>query len=174
MAGIKDVAAEAGLSVATVSRVLNGHPSVSEDARRRVTAAVERLGYRPNAVARSLRTDQTRTLVLTSHDQVFLNNVVEETIILRDRTLRYFEGTPRAFEVDERKRRKALSHHSDSKSCSERKWNGGYGEGTRPKSSLKWLEVSSSSCSGSAAAFLAATASHASARRARYLSGRKI
>ena len=52
--------------------------------------------------------DQTRTLVLTSHDQVFLNNVVEETIILRDRTLRYFEGTPRAFEVDERKRRKAL------------------------------------------------------------------
>ena len=52
--------------------------------------------------------DQTRTLVLTSHDQVFLNNVVEETIVLRDRTLRYFEGTPRAFEVDERKRRKAL------------------------------------------------------------------
>ena len=52
--------------------------------------------------------DQTRTLVLTSHDQVFLISVVEETIILRDRTLRYFEGTPRAFEVDERKRRKAL------------------------------------------------------------------
>ncbi|KAH8102112.1 P-loop containing nucleoside triphosphate hydrolase protein [Cristinia sonorae] len=48
-----------------------------------------------------------RTLVLTSHDQVFLNNVVEETIILRDKTLRYFEGTPRAFEIDQRKRRKA-------------------------------------------------------------------
>ena len=51
--------------------------------------------------------DQDRTLVLTSHDQVFLNNVVEETIILRDKTLRYFEGTPRAFDIDCRKRRKA-------------------------------------------------------------------
>ncbi|MEU2756459.1 LacI family DNA-binding transcriptional regulator [Streptomyces sp. ZG43] len=68
MAGIKDVAAAAGLSVATVSRVLNGHPSVSEDARTRVTAAVEGLGYRPNAVARSLRTDQTRTLGLVISD----------------------------------------------------------------------------------------------------------
>ncbi|MGA5767043.1 LacI family DNA-binding transcriptional regulator [Streptomyces pseudogriseolus] len=68
MASIKDVAAEAGLSVATVSRALNGHPSVSEDARRRVFAAVEALGYRPNAVARSLRTDETRTLGLVISD----------------------------------------------------------------------------------------------------------
>ncbi|MER6181457.1 LacI family DNA-binding transcriptional regulator [Streptomyces sp. NPDC001652] len=68
MASIKDVAAEAGVSVATVSRVLNDHPSVSEDARTRVLAAVEALGYRPNAVARSLRTDQTRTLGLVISD----------------------------------------------------------------------------------------------------------
>lgn len=68
MAGIKDVAAEAGVSVATVSRVLNDHPSVSADARARVLAAVETLGYRPNAVARSLRTDQTRTLGLVISD----------------------------------------------------------------------------------------------------------
>ncbi|MEU1278136.1 LacI family DNA-binding transcriptional regulator [Streptomyces sp. NPDC005805] len=68
MAGIKDVAAQAGVSVATVSRVLNGHPSVSPDARARVLAAVEKLGYRPNAVARSLRTDQTRTLGLVISD----------------------------------------------------------------------------------------------------------
>ncbi|CAM5614274.1 LacI family DNA-binding transcriptional regulator [Streptomyces xanthochromogenes] len=68
MAGIKDVAAEAGVSVATVSRVLNAHPSVSEAARARVLAAVETLGYRPNAVARSLRTDQTRTLGLVISD----------------------------------------------------------------------------------------------------------
>jgi LacI family transcriptional regulator len=39
VASIKDVAAEAGVSVATVSRVLNDHPSVSEDARTRVLAA---------------------------------------------------------------------------------------------------------------------------------------
>ncbi|MFJ2911082.1 LacI family DNA-binding transcriptional regulator [Streptomyces sp. NPDC087228] len=68
MASIKDVAAEAGVSVATVSRVLNSHPSVSSDARRRVLAAVDVLGYRPNAVARSLRTDQTRTLGLVISD----------------------------------------------------------------------------------------------------------
>lgn len=68
MAGIKDVAAAAGLSVATVSRALNNHPSVSAEARARVLAAVDALGYRPNAVARSLRTDQTRTLGLVISD----------------------------------------------------------------------------------------------------------
>ncbi|MDX2593517.1 MULTISPECIES: LacI family DNA-binding transcriptional regulator [Streptomyces] len=68
MASIKDVAAAAGVSVATVSRVLNEHPSVSADARQRVMAAVQDLGYRPNAVARSLRTDQTRTLGLVISD----------------------------------------------------------------------------------------------------------
>jgi LacI family transcriptional regulator, galactose operon repressor len=68
MAGIKDVAAAAGVSAATVSRVLNAHPSVSAAARTRVLAAVDALGYRPNAVARSLRTDQTRTLGLVISD----------------------------------------------------------------------------------------------------------
>ncbi|KAJ7734035.1 P-loop containing nucleoside triphosphate hydrolase protein [Mycena maculata] len=51
----------------------------------------------------------SRTLVLVSHDQDFLNNVVEETIILRNKTLEYFEGTPAAFEVNERKKKKQLS-----------------------------------------------------------------
>ncbi|MFJ1650145.1 LacI family DNA-binding transcriptional regulator [Streptomyces sp. NPDC088337] len=68
MVSIKDVAAAAGVSVATVSRVLNENPSVSADARARVLAAVEALGYRPNAVARSLRTHRTRTLGLVISD----------------------------------------------------------------------------------------------------------
>ncbi|KAL8277263.1 hypothetical protein RQP46_010332 [Phenoliferia psychrophenolica] len=51
---------------------------------------------------------EPRTLVLISHDQEFLANTVEETIILRGKTLRYFEGTPRAFEVNERKERRKL------------------------------------------------------------------
>ncbi|MFC9428962.1 LacI family DNA-binding transcriptional regulator [Streptomyces sp. NPDC056987] len=68
MAAIKDVAAEAGVSAATVSRVLNDHPSVSPESRARVLAAVAALGYRPNAVARSLRTDETRTLGLVISD----------------------------------------------------------------------------------------------------------
>ncbi|KAF7332392.1 Iron complex transport system ATP-binding protein [Mycena kentingensis (nom. inval.)] len=52
---------------------------------------------------------QERTLVLISHDQAFLNNVVEETIILRNNKLEYFEGTPAAFEVAERKKAKHLT-----------------------------------------------------------------
>jgi ATPase subunit of ABC transporter with duplicated ATPase domains len=52
--------------------------------------------------------------VLISHDQAFLNNVVEETIILRNKTLEYFEGTPAAFEVNERKRAKQLTSAQES------------------------------------------------------------
>lgn len=55
-----------------------------------------------------LSTD-TRTLVLISHDQDFLNRVVVETIVLRNKKLVYFEGTPAAFEVNERKERKRLT-----------------------------------------------------------------
>ncbi|MFM2043688.1 MAG: hypothetical protein RLY86_2264 [Pseudomonadota bacterium] len=51
---ISDVAAHAGVSIKTVSRVLNGEPNVRPDKRARVTAAVEALSYRPNASARSL------------------------------------------------------------------------------------------------------------------------
>ncbi|NLU66452.1 LacI family DNA-binding transcriptional regulator [Streptomyces sp. HNM0574] len=68
MTSIKDVATRAGVSVATVSRVLNEHPAVREDTRSRVLSAVTDLGYRPNAVARSLRTHQTRTLGLVISD----------------------------------------------------------------------------------------------------------
>ncbi|GAA3312066.1 LacI family DNA-binding transcriptional regulator [Nonomuraea dietziae] len=68
MARIKDVAAHAGVSVATVSRVLNDNPSVTEETRDRVYAAMKELRYVPNAVARSLRTEATRTLGLIIGD----------------------------------------------------------------------------------------------------------
>ena len=51
---IKDVAARAGLSVMTVSRVLNGERHVSAQAREKVQAAIEALGYRRNVFARGL------------------------------------------------------------------------------------------------------------------------
>ncbi|EJT98014.1 hypothetical protein DACRYDRAFT_5501 [Dacryopinax primogenitus] len=44
-----------------------------------------------------------RTVVMTSHDQEFLNRVVEETIYIRGQKLRYFEGTPLQLEIFERK-----------------------------------------------------------------------
>jgi DNA-binding LacI/PurR family transcriptional regulator len=51
-----DVARLAGVSHQTVSRVLNGHPKVSEETRRRVRAAITELHYRPNGAARALVT----------------------------------------------------------------------------------------------------------------------
>lgn len=51
---IKDVAARAGVSFKTVSRVMNGEPHVREHIREKVTAAANDLGYRPNIAARSL------------------------------------------------------------------------------------------------------------------------
>lgn len=61
-ASIKDVAKEARVSIATVSRVLNNIDVVNEDTKQRVKDAIEKLGYRPNIVARSLKTQKTRTV----------------------------------------------------------------------------------------------------------------
>jgi len=61
---IREVAHEAGVSTATVSRVLSGRNPVSDGVRRRVEIAIDRLGYRPNGLARSLRREATRTLGL--------------------------------------------------------------------------------------------------------------
>ncbi|MTE17953.1 LacI family DNA-binding transcriptional regulator [Streptomyces sp. TRM43335] len=56
---LKDVAARAGVSVRTVSNVVNGSASVSERTRERVQRALDELGYRPNLAARSLRAGRT-------------------------------------------------------------------------------------------------------------------
>jgi LacI family transcriptional regulator len=63
-ATITDVASEAGVHPSTVSRVLNGHAgsTIREATRERVLAAAEVLGYRPSALARSLRLKRTLTL----------------------------------------------------------------------------------------------------------------
>ncbi len=59
---IYDVAREAKVSMATVSRVLNGTAVVKDETKRRVLDAIDRLGYRPNAVARGLASKKTRTI----------------------------------------------------------------------------------------------------------------
>ena len=64
MATIKDVAREAGLTVTTVSRVLNNRGYISEDARKKVYDAMEKLNYQPNEVARSLHKKTTNTIGL--------------------------------------------------------------------------------------------------------------
>jgi LacI family transcriptional regulator len=61
---IRDVARESGVTIMTVSRVIRGRQGVAEGTRRRVLAAMENLGYTPNAVAQGLRTQRTHTLAL--------------------------------------------------------------------------------------------------------------
>lgn len=61
-ASIKDVAKEAGVSIATVSRVLNDVDVVNEETKKKVLEAIDKLGYRPNIVARSLKTQRTKTI----------------------------------------------------------------------------------------------------------------
>jgi LacI family repressor for deo operon, udp, cdd, tsx, nupC, and nupG len=65
---IYEVARRAGVSTATVSRVLSQPDVVAPHTRRRVMAAVERLGYTPNAAASNLRTLRTRKLLVTVPD----------------------------------------------------------------------------------------------------------
>jgi DNA-binding LacI/PurR family transcriptional regulator len=63
---IRDVARQAGVSHQTVSRVINGSEGVLPQTRALVEAAIEQMGYRPNAIARSMARGQTRTLACIS------------------------------------------------------------------------------------------------------------
>ncbi|MDI3531363.1 MAG: LacI family transcriptional regulator, purine nucleotide synthesis repressor [Candidatus Atribacteria bacterium] len=60
MPSIKDVAKLAGVSIATVSRVINNSGKVSPERRSRVIEAIEKLNYQPNLLARGLRQQKTR------------------------------------------------------------------------------------------------------------------
>ena len=62
MPSLKDLAKECGVSVATVSKALNNQPDISAATRERVRAAAHRMGYLPNAAARSLKTNRTYNL----------------------------------------------------------------------------------------------------------------
>jgi DNA-binding LacI/PurR family transcriptional regulator len=63
---LRDVAQKAGVSHQTVSRVINGSDDVLPETRALVEAAIEEMGYRPNAIARSMARGQTHTLACIS------------------------------------------------------------------------------------------------------------
>ncbi|WP_155368076.1 LacI family DNA-binding transcriptional regulator [Catellatospora vulcania] len=65
---IRDVAAAAGVSYQTVSRVLNGSPSVRADTRTAVLAAIEEMGFRPNRSARALGLGRARAVTVVTAD----------------------------------------------------------------------------------------------------------
>ncbi len=64
MATIKDVSKFCGVSVATVSRVINRDANVRESTRRKVLEAIDELHYVPNAIAKNLRTDKTKRILV--------------------------------------------------------------------------------------------------------------
>lgn len=59
---LKEVAKEAGLSVGMASRVLNGYGGYSEESRKKILKAVEKLDYRPNTIARALKSKHTKAI----------------------------------------------------------------------------------------------------------------
>ncbi len=68
---IYSVAHEAGVSLATVSRVINGSPVVREDTRQKVKAAIAKLDYKPNAVAQGLALQKTTSIALVVPESSF-------------------------------------------------------------------------------------------------------
>lgn len=78
MATLKDVAKETGLTVSTVSRVLNNRGYISGETRSKVYEAMKKLNYQPNEVARSLSKKTTRTigLIVPHIDHPFFSKLV--------------------------------------------------------------------------------------------------
>ncbi|MBU0595312.1 LacI family transcriptional regulator, partial [Candidatus Bipolaricaulota bacterium] len=86
MATMREVAQHAGVSVTTVSHVLNGTRFVSGDLKDRVTAAIEKLNYQPDHRARSLRRGRSEIIAVIVSD---IGNTFFSTIVrgIEDRLL---------------------------------------------------------------------------------------
>ena len=78
MPSMKDVARHAGVSVATVSNVINGKPVVSEKIRKKVEQSIRELDYQVNLVARGLKTQRTNTIgvILPDITKLFFQKVI--------------------------------------------------------------------------------------------------
>ena len=72
---IRDIAREAGVSVGTVSRALNNYPDVSPTTRERIVETAQRLGYRPNQMARNLSSKHNHNIALV------LSGFLEDQVI---------------------------------------------------------------------------------------------
>ncbi len=68
MVSIKDIALKCNVSIATVSKALNGHHDVSEETRARIREAAQEMGYITNAAARSLKTNRTYNIGIIFED----------------------------------------------------------------------------------------------------------
>ena len=78
-ATMRDVAIRAGVSIATVSHVINNSRFVGEETKNRVLNAIKEMNYRPSAVARGLATNNTYTIgiIISEQSNIFFSDVIE-------------------------------------------------------------------------------------------------
>lgn len=69
MVSMKDIAKRCGVSVATVSKALNGQKDIGEETRKKICAAAEEMGYMANSVARALKTNRSHNLGMLFVDE---------------------------------------------------------------------------------------------------------
>ena len=79
MTTIKDIARLSGYSIGTVSRVINQHPDVSEEARKKVEEVIRREGYQPNSNAKLLKQRSTSsiTVLVKGRMNIFFGSIIE-------------------------------------------------------------------------------------------------
>lgn len=73
MATIKEIAKESGVSIATVSNIINGKPGAGEETRKRVLETIKKLDYRPNVIAQNLKQKNIRTIGVITEDLTVFN-----------------------------------------------------------------------------------------------------
>ena len=73
MANIKEIAKESGVSIATVSNIINGKPGAGEETRKRILEIIERLNYTPNAIAQNLKQKNNKTIGIITEDLTVFN-----------------------------------------------------------------------------------------------------
>ena len=69
MVSLKDIAANCGVSIATVSKALNDHSDIGTDTKIRIRKAAKEMGYVPNAAAKSMKTNRTHNIGVLFMDE---------------------------------------------------------------------------------------------------------
>lgn len=113
-ASIRDVARLAGVSHQTVSRVINNHPSLRAETRRKVEAAIEQLNYRPNRIARALGTRRSGTIgVVASQRNQYGPGAAVVGVEQAAREVGYLVNTTNLISADPEEIRAALAAQAD-------------------------------------------------------------
>jgi len=90
MVTLKDVAAKCGVSIATVSNILNGKSNVSNETKERILEVIKEMGYTPNVMAQGLRAQKTRTIgVIVEDINLFSTPGIIDGILLACQTNKY-------------------------------------------------------------------------------------